>query len=347
MVSFRHRLADMRRLGRTALDAYPLVDPRMRLVGDMENTTFRVEAFEADPEVAWPTPGGRARFLLRVHRPQRHGRSVDTVAAIRSELLWLTALRADTDLLVPEPLLTRGGDVTVTVSSAAVPETRTCSVLRWMDGSRHTAAPRPRHVRMIGAAMAGLHNHADEWSLPHGFVRIHWDWDAFFGDTMEYGGISALECWPLLPKDLRAHFDEVASRAGHLMKELGHGSDVVGLIHADLHLDNAIFKPGGVRLIDFDDCGFGYRLYDVAVTLWELRHRADYLSFHDAMVEGYTQHRPLPDDQLAHLDTFIATREVGVGLWFAGMAQVKSSFREYLDDELARIRDSLDVLLAN
>jgi len=168
MVSFRHRLADMRRLGRTALDAYSLVDPRMRLVGDMENTTFRVEAFEADPEVAWPTPGCRARFLLRVHRPQRHGRSVDTVAAIRSELLWLTALRADTDLLVPEPLLTRGGDVTVTVSSAAVPETRTCSVLRWMDGSRHTAAPRPRHVRMIGAAMAGLHNHADEWSPGRG-----------------------------------------------------------------------------------------------------------------------------------------------------------------------------------
>ena len=147
MVALRHRLADMRQLGRTALGAYPLVDPRMRLVGDMENTTFRVEAFEADPDQASPPPGRRERFLLRVHRPQRHGRYVDTVAAIRSELLWLTALRADTDLLVPEPLLTRGGEVTVTVSSSAVPETRTCSVLRWMDGSRHTAAPRPRHVR--------------------------------------------------------------------------------------------------------------------------------------------------------------------------------------------------------
>ena len=30
---------------------------------------------------------------------------------------------------------------------------------------------------------------------------------------------------------------------------------------------------------DFDDCGFDYRIYDVAVALWELRHRDDYPAF--------------------------------------------------------------------
>ncbi len=39
--------------------------------------------------------------------------------------------------------------------------------------------------------MARLHDHADQWRIPPGFVRIRWDWETFFGDTMVYGGINA------------------------------------------------------------------------------------------------------------------------------------------------------------
>jgi len=38
-----------------------------------------------------------------VHRPARHGRNVDSAAAIGSELDRLKALRPDTGLQVPEP----------------------------------------------------------------------------------------------------------------------------------------------------------------------------------------------------------------------------------------------------
>jgi Ser/Thr protein kinase RdoA (MazF antagonist) len=129
-----------------------------------------------------------------------------------------------------------------------------------------------------------------------------------------------------------------------LMRSLGDGPDIVGLIHADLHLDNALFSHGDIRLIDFDDCGVGYWLYDIAVALWELRHRPDYKSFRAALIEGYTQHRALPTHELAHLDDFIATREVAFGLWFVGTAQVNPAFRNTLDRQLAVIAKSLDAL---
>ena len=333
MLSHREQVARLRRLAAGALPAYPLVDPRLRFIAHGENTTFRVEAASGD------------RYLLRVHRPARHGRHVDSNAAIRSELQWLTALRFDTDLSVPEPVLTRDGELTTTASSAGVPEPRTCSLLRWMDGRIHTGSPRPVHLHRLGGAMARLHNQADGWALPEDFVRIRWDWDAFFGDSMEYGGVSGARCWDLVPGELRSQFDRVASRAGRSMKQLGDGPGAVGLIHADLHLDNALFKRGDVRLIDFDDCGFGHRLYDIAVALWELRQRADYGSFRAALVAGYTQHRPLPSDQLEHLDLFIAVREVAFGLWFAGTAQVNPVFRDQLDQELAGTARSLKLLL--
>ena len=78
------------------------------------------------------------------------------------------------------------------------------------------------------------------------------------------------------------------------MSHLGEGADTVGLIHADMHLGNALFWRGEVKVIDFDDCGFGYWLYDIAVSLWELRHRNDYEHFRSALIDGYTRRRPLP-----------------------------------------------------
>jgi Ser/Thr protein kinase RdoA (MazF antagonist) len=230
------------------------------------------------------------------------------------------------------------------VRSECVEDPRCCSLLRWMNGRRHAASPRPVHLRRLGDAMARLHNHADRWSPPDGFVRIRWDWETFFGDTMEYGGINAADVWDLLPADLRRMFDEVATRAGKRMEQLGTDSGTFGLIHADLHLDNALFAGGEARLIDFDDCGFGYRIYDIAVALWELRHRNDYPVFRDALVEGYTVHRELAEGQLADLDMFIAAREVAFGLWFVGTARANPRFRDKLDDELAAIRRSLDTL---
>jgi Ser/Thr protein kinase RdoA (MazF antagonist) len=338
MVPDRQRIARMRRVAVRALDAYPLVDRELRFVADEENATFRVDA---------TAPDGRDRFLLRVHRPARHGRDVDSAAAVGSELGWLMALRAETDLLVPVPFRTIEGKLTTVAASPDVPDARVCSVLRWMDGRVHAAAPRPVHLYRLGGVMARLHNHAGQWRVPPGFVRIRWDWETFFGDTMVYGGIGAADCWELLPEDLRRRFARVASGMRRVMSQLGDGADNAGLIHADLHLGNALFWRGEVKVIDFDDCGFGYWLYDIAVALWELRHRNDYERFRSALIGGYTRHRPLPPGYLAHLDDFIAAREVAFGLWFTGTAQVNPVFRADLDQVQADIGHSLDTLLRN
>ena len=145
-MSRRAQIARLRRVALAALGRYPLPDGRLTFVTHGENTTFRHDS-------------AAGRHLVRVHRPQRHGRDVDSAAAIRSELAWLRAIRADTDLAVPEPLAARDGATTVEASAAG--ETRVCSVLRWMDGRIHEESPRPVHLRRLGEAMARLHDQAD------------------------------------------------------------------------------------------------------------------------------------------------------------------------------------------
>jgi Ser/Thr protein kinase RdoA (MazF antagonist) len=308
-----------RRLAESALAAYGLPDARLQFIAQGENTTFKVYD-ESD------------RYLLRLHRPARHGRDADSTAAVRSELAWLTAIRADTSVVVPEPVAAPDGALTVRVGD------QVCSLLRWLDGRIRERSARPVHLRRLGDAMARLHDHTESWTPPPGFTRIRWDWETFFGDVMVYGGVPAGQVWDLLAPDVRRSFEKVAAR----MEPVMAGLDDVALIHADLHLGNAAFDDGGVRLIDFDDCGTGNRIYDVAVALWELRHRPDYPAYRDALLAGYRARRPI---DTTRLDDFIALREVAFGLWYAGTAQVDPAFREDVDETLAYCADSIDKLL--
>jgi Ser/Thr protein kinase RdoA (MazF antagonist) len=324
LVSKRAQVARIRRTAVRALADYPVDEPSLSFIAHGENTTFRVDS-------------GDARFLMRVHRPNRHGRGVDSRVAVGSELAWLAALQADTDLSVPTPIRANSGQWTT------VADGRVCSVLGWQGGRMHAANPRPVHFRRLGGVLARLHDHASVWAPPSGFVRMRWDWETFFGNTMEYGGVSAAGCWELLPAPVRTQFDEVARRMRTVMADLGSKPDAFGLIHADLHLENALFDGDAVRVIDFDDCGFGYWLYDIAVPLWDNRSHADYTTFRAALLEGYAERRELPD--LTHLDDFIATRDVAFGLWFAGMAQVNPAFAADLPKTMDYIRRSLDRVL--
>ena len=309
MSSRRAQVARLRRVAVAALDLFPLPVGRLTFVDHGENTTFRHDS-------------AAGRHLVRVHRRQRHGRDVDATAAICSEIAWLRAIRADTDLLVPEPLAALDGAPTVEASAAG--ETRICSVLRWMDGRILEESARPLHLRRLGEAMGRLHDQADAWTPPPGFVRIRWDHETFFGNVMVYGETPAAACWTLLPGEVHSRFRAVSARLADVMPRV----EADGLIHADLHLGNAIFQGDKVKLIDFDDCGTGPRLYELAVALWELRDQPNYPAYREALLAGYRARREI---DVAHLDDFIALRQVAFDLWYTGTAQVNPAFAERLD----------------
>jgi len=309
MLSRRAQVDRLRRVALAALCDYPLPEGALTFVTHGENTTFRHDS-------------SAGRHLIRVHRPQRHGSGVDPQAAIESEISWLQAIRSDTDLEVPQVLPASDGRVTVETSAAGV--TRICSVLRWLDGRIFEESAHPVHLRRLGAAMAQLHEHADSWTPPDGFVRIDWNHEAFFGNVMIYGETPAEQCWELLPDELRARFASVSQRLAAVMDDCPDR----GLIHADLHLGYAVFAGDRVKLIDFDDCGTGQRQYDIAVALWELRDRPDYQEFHKALLAGYRLHR---DIDVTFLDDYIALRQVAFDLWCTGTAQVNPEFAGNLD----------------
>ena len=314
----------LRRLAQSALQDYGLGDARLKLIAHEENTTFRVDAPHAAPGKATPGPYVENRFLLRLHLP-----GYQSAEAIASELAWLAALRKEAGLAVPEPVRTLRGEFLTEARAPGMPEQRVCSLLRWMRGRFHERRPRPAHFAAMGQLVARLHEHAARWQLPPTFTRRPWDWEGLFGDDDAGFNLSG-QAWTLLPQPYRELFQAAARHIGRIMRQLGQGADVYGLIHADLTLANVLFSGGEARAIDFDDCGSGYWVYDLAVVLYECLEHENRLAFRAALLDGYTRVRPLPQEQLLQLDAFIMARVVTLVLWEIDRAEVNPSFRQGL-----------------
>ncbi len=82
---------------------------------------------------------------------------------------------------------------------------------------------------------------------------------------------------------------------------------------------NCQFAHERVQVLDFDDCGFGYFLYDMCPLLGNLKTSAQYTTLLRAFLAGYRSVRPLDPAHEAHLDLLIAARHATIILWAAGM----------------------------
>jgi Ser/Thr protein kinase RdoA (MazF antagonist) len=251
-------------LSRAALRAYPVRGARLRLLAHFWNTTFRVTV-----------PDG-GRYVLRVHH-----RGQSSIEAVRSELLWLTALRED-GFSVPEPVRNEEQRLVTVATHPSVPEPRLCVLFRWVEGRFLYRGLTPAHLAQAEDLMACLHRHAAQWRRPREFTRHGVD----NLDPMQRGQDDLLDpavaervtqtvtavCTPEAGRVIAA----VIPRIRATLQPLGQEPDAVGLIHGDFHHRNFLFGKGGISAIDFDDCGYDHWLYDLAVPLTELQRHPAY-----------------------------------------------------------------------
>jgi Ser/Thr protein kinase RdoA (MazF antagonist) len=286
----------LRPLALQALEAYGLAEAQLGPLKHWNNTTFAVRA-------------GARRLVLRLNRP-----GFQDAAAIRAELQWLQAL-ADAGLQVPEPVATPGGSMVVTARAEGVPGPRDCALFTWLLGRFLDCRLGVGQLETVGRFAAQLHS--VPFAPPPGFARKHWDLHTLLGGDpgIDQQGIEAH-----LGSGDRQVIETVRARLEQAFAALGTGPESWGLIHADLHPGNLLFQRDGVGAIDFDECGWGCFLYDLAVILSELRDRPAYAALRQALLRGYRQVRPLPADHERYLDTLIAGRLLGLAIWTAGVA---------------------------
>ncbi|MBL0373251.1 phosphotransferase [Rhizobium sp. KVB221] len=319
-------LDDLKARARKALACWALSEQEPKLLKYRENAVFRVEL---------PNGEGAA---LRLHRPGYHSE-----AALRSELLWMDDLR-NNGLDVPRPIPAADGSLLVALDRS---NEQYADLIGWVDGQQigesgklleHTADELARIYRLVGASMAEMHNISDRWSPPASFTRSAWDRQGLLGESPLWGRF--WDCPGLSTEDrtlLAGLRIELQQRMDALSADLDYG-----LIHADLVRENVLVNGDRVALIDFDDSGYGYRLFEIATALLRNRREPHYPLIVSSLIEGYRSKRSLSDATLANLPLFLLLRS----LTYIGWAGERSELPD-AGDRLARyIRDTRELAQA-
>ena len=233
-------------------------------------------------------------LALRFKRPGYRDR-----AELQSELDWLAEM-ARVGLSVPQPLPSLKGQLIEQVDGQYI------DLITWMSGTPLGISRQPLQLldpidtfSRLGAEMAKLHTACDAWITPSEFTRCVWDADGLLGKRPVWGRF-----WenPTLDAPTRQMFTAFREQAAVAMSEL---SLDMGLIHADLVRENVLVNGSDLYFIDFDDGGFGYRLFDVATALLKNRAEPNYADLQTALIDGYRSLRALDTTQL---DLFLALR---------------------------------------
>ena len=274
----------------------------------IDGTAARMDVQQYEDNAVWRVtrPGGDsyiARLSVRDGRPAHQQ---------RSEMRWLESLAASRTVAVPEPVTTATGHYVVPIEVLGHDEPSTLALLHWVPGTAEPPYREPGMAEQMGSATAHLHQNAATVALTE-FDRPLWD-----AETILFKGHALTD--PAARHQLGAEGTAVLRKVADLISPALHeGSpEDLGRIHGDLHRENMIQLPGsGIGLIDFDDCGTGHFLLDIATVLSSIHRIARkepgaYEDFARAFLAGYTQVRPLPQDTSRLLEPYLLLRDAFV-----------------------------------
>ena len=257
---------------------------KYELIAFKENVTYKTFNYDG------------LQLVLRFHRKNYSSRE-----EINSELIWLNALNKE-KINVPKPIKSVNRKFIEKVNDQYV------SALTWLRGNPLTKLNYDEKSLLnnkvffnLGKELAKLHLFSDRWNKKKTLKRRKWDVDGLLG---VYPIWDKFWCNPELTVDQKKRIILMRNKC-HAILENNLTNLDYGLIHADAVRDNVLYNNNIVSLIDFDDSGYGFRLFDLATTLLYYLEDKNFLIIKNQLIKGYLSIKSL---NLELLDIFILIR---------------------------------------
>ena len=267
--------------------------------------------------------------------------------AIASELIWIEAL-GKTDLNLPEVIPGKNDQLFAEIFIEGEKDTRVVDVFAWIDGTTLTEhledISRDELVplfKKIGKTAAKLHQHSSTWKPPEAFQRHAWDIDGLLGETPFWGQFWNLK---LLNMEQKEFVLKTKAVLRDYLQDYFSTPDTYGLIHADMIPDNLMLSGDDLYIIDFDDAGFGYYLFDIATILRPVQDYPFYGTAKQALLDGYQMEKAL---DFHYLEAFEVARALTYLGWYHDRPELlrakPESVKRAISKAVQKCRDFLAV----
>jgi Ser/Thr protein kinase RdoA (MazF antagonist) len=266
-------------------------------------------------------------FALRINT-----NSPRTPENLRAEIAFVRFLAEDGRVKVPHPIENREGNFYTSILHEASGRMFHCVLYSWILGVELEDVPTDEQLSALGAAMATMHVAAQSFELPEGSSLPTFDDPLWWTEDFLLSDKSVLdaEAKDLITRGLSAIKSGVD-------KYFANGTPM--LIHADMHGGNVLWYEDSLAVIDFDDCGFGFPLQDLATTLYYL----DTPEQDAAFKKGYASIAPVPECSEKEMKMLFLQRRIVLlnYLYETSNLEHRSMIPEYQEETLRRIKNFL------
>lgn len=204
--------------------------------------------------------------------------------AVASEIAWLNALHEIDGIRLIDPVPTVRGTFVTKVCDLNGVSWMVIST-KFVQGTVLEDLDDPSsYYETIGSWAAKFHEQSRRWTKPHGFKRFNWGLSDMVGVSPRWGRWETAQLNDLQRKICQSALDKAIS----VMAGAPRNKQTWGLIHADLRPSNIIRADNGeLTVIDFDDSGYSWYLYDYASSLSFVEHEPYAPDLAKAWVRGY------------------------------------------------------------
>lgn len=213
--------------------------------------------------------------------------------------------------------------------------------LRYVIVTTHAKGSEPNYDnaetgRLFGESIAELHNISEGFETNHNRPRLESEYlldrslDVIFPFCQN------------MPAEQKVLVDAAVNLNRTLISARSNSLDV-GFCHGDCHGCNVHYNGGSLTHFDFDCCGFGFRVFELATFKWGILGDKNEKELWSMFLNGYSSKRKIPDDDMALVDIYVVIRQIW---WMAlivgnvkdfGYSETSQEFIKYNVSKIERL----------
>ncbi len=277
------QVKSIRLIAQKALEHYPIKVKNIELKRYAANATFKV------------TDSKNKEYQLRIHPKEWH-----TKAAILEEIKWLNHILKTTDIIAPRPIHSINNQFVIQCQHPSTALTRYCELFEWLPGRKRWHSINKDYAMELGLLIGKLHKSGQSMDIKH---RYFWNADSMAGTSKaRYYNVEKLtdvnkSQQIIITKARRAVYDQLKNYEKIYKNKSG-------LIHGDVQPNNILYLHNNIEIIDFDDCGVGLYVFELAGALHAFHQltktnkNKKYNELKEALFEGYSRMMSLKEEDI-------------------------------------------------